>query len=408
MNPYALPNTIAFVMLMVLSVAVIFQNPRSKNNRLLFALCLNLALSVGAGAMLHLSASESQANFWNKWPYIFGIPTNIFLIEYSLQISGRSRRLKERLIGISIAVHRWVIYLSVPFWLILLISTDLILAPVKFYTPTGWEHGYGPLSKAVPVYGLYLLVCVAFILYRGIKTALTSIEKKARIITFAAFIGRDVLGTIMGVIFPLMGLQAHAFYGLSPIYMCFLMTYGLLRMQWETIQDLKNGLEEKVALRTEELEGVNQKLRNAQAQISRYIDPNVAEKIFKGEFTAELSHQRKKLTLFFSDIKDFTQFTDASDPEDVARLLNEYLGEMAQVVRKWGGTIPQFTGDSIYAIFGAPESKGEADDALACVRMALEMQQKMKTLRDKWWKQGVQFPFEIRCGIHTGMVIVRK
>ena len=75
---------------------------------------------------------------------------------------------------------------------------------------------------------------------------------------------------------------------------------------------------------------------------------------------------------------------------------------MATIVRKWGGTIPQFTGDSIYAIFGAPDSKGEREDALACVRMALEMQVEMKTLRDKWWNQGIQFPFAIRCGIHSG------
>ena len=110
--------------------------------------------------------------------------------------------------------------------------------------------------------------------------------------------------------------------------------------------------------------------------------------------------------MFFSDIIDFTQFTDASDPEEVAKMLNEYLGEMAQIVRTWGGTIPQFTGDSIYAIFGAPDSQGERADALSCVRMAVEMQERMKTLREQWWNQGIQLPFEIRCGIHTGMANV--
>ena len=90
-------------------------------------------------------------------------------------------------------------------------------------------------------------------MYRGIKTALNSIEKKARIITFIALIGRDFFGFLIGVIFPFFGLQAHAFGGLATIIMCFLLTYSLLRMQWETIEDLKNGLEEKVALRTKEL-----------------------------------------------------------------------------------------------------------------------------------------------------------
>jgi adenylate cyclase len=174
---------------------------------------------------------------------------------------------------------------------------------------------------------------------------------------------------------------------------------------YSDITDLKQR-EEELTKKSNALEDTNVRLKNAQEQISKYIDPHVTEKIFSGEFTAELSHQRKKLTMFFSDIKDFTQFTDSSDPEDVAKLLNEYLGKMAQIVRTWGGTIPQFTGDSIYAIFGAPDSKGEREDALACLRMALEMQIKMKILQEKWWNQGVQFPFEIRCGIHTGMANV--
>jgi class 3 adenylate cyclase len=174
---------------------------------------------------------------------------------------------------------------------------------------------------------------------------------------------------------------------------------------YSDITDLKKR-EEELTAKSNALEQTNKLLKKAQEQISKYIDPHVTEKIFKGEFTAELSHQRKKLTLFFSDIKDFTQFTDASDPDDVAMLLNEYLGEMAKIVRKWGGTIPQFTGDSVYAIFGAPDSKGEREDALACLRMALEMQLKMKSLSNKWWNDGVQFPFQIRCGIHTGMANV--
>ncbi len=174
---------------------------------------------------------------------------------------------------------------------------------------------------------------------------------------------------------------------------------------YSDITDLKQR-EEELTTKSNALEEAKKRQKKAQEQISKYIDPNITEKIFKGEFSAELSHKRTKLTMFFSDIKDFTQFTDASDPEDVAKLLNEYLGEMAHIVRTWGGTIPQFTGDSIFAIFGAPDSKGERGDALACLRMALEMQMKMKTLRNKWWNQGIQFPFEIRCGIHSGMANV--
>ena len=110
--------------------------------------------------------------------------------------------------------------------------------------------------------------------------------------------------------------------------MCFFLTYGLMKTQREKIQDLNINLEKKIAARTEELTETNKKLQYAKDQISKYIDPNVADKIFKGEFSTQLSHRRLKLTMFFSDIHDFTKFTDSSDPEDVARLLNEYLGEI--------------------------------------------------------------------------------
>jgi class 3 adenylate cyclase len=203
-------------------------------------------------------------------------------------------------------------------------------------------------------------------------------------------------------------LGKYIYIGITIILVLAIMTWFLAQAVVRR-KHAENELQErnqKLSELTEELGEANKRLSKAQEQISKYIDPNVTEKIFQGEFSAVLSHQRKKLTMFFSDIKDFTQFTDASDPEDVANLLNEYLGEMAQIVRAWGGTIPQFTGDSIYAIFGAPDSKGEREDGLACVRMAVEMQRKMKALREKWWNQGIQFPFEIRCGIHSGMANV--
>jgi len=406
MNPYAIPSIIAFSSLIILGLAIILQNPRDKLNLLLFALCLNVAFVTGTASMLHLSSSETEANLWNKWPYIFAIPGYILILEYVLQISGRNQRLREAILWIPINIHRWIIYALVFFWWIILLLTDLIIAPAKFFSPTGWEHQYGVLYTPLMLSGFYVLICLLWVLYRGIKLASNFVERRARLITMVALSGDQFFTFLVGIIFPLMGIQTHSLAPFGTIFLCFLLTYGLLRMQRETIQDLKNSLEEKVALRTEELSFANKKLQNAQRHISKYIDPNVAEKIFEGEFTAELSHRRTKLTMFFSDIKDFTQFTDSSDPEDVAKLLNEYLGEMARIVRTWGGTIPQFTGDSIYAIFGAPDSQGERDDALACVFMAVEMQKKMKTLREKWWNQGIQFPFEIRCGIHSGMANV--
>jgi len=407
MNPYALPSFSAFPILIVLGLSVILQNPRDKIGRLLCVLLLISALQTFTTGMLHLSTSEAEANSWNKWPYIFGLPGMVLLVEFAQQISGGSQRLKEKMLLIPIGIQRWILYfLWFIAWIITIVS-DQIIAPVEYYLPTGWEHQYGPLVLPMMIVGSYIIAYQIVIICRGIKSAPNSIERKLRITILITLVLWQSFLFIPGLILPwLFKLQTHSLAAIGVIPVCFVLTYGFMRSQWEMIQDLNIGLEEKIALRIEELSKANRKLLNARKQISKYIDPNVAEKIFEGEFTAELSHSRKKLTMFFSDIKDFTQFTDSSDPEDVAKLLNEYLGEMAQIVRTWGGTIPQFTGDSIYAIFGAPDSQGERDDALSCVRMAVEMQERMKTLREKWWNQGTQLPFEIRCGIHTGMANV--
>jgi len=407
MNPYALPSFSSFPVLIVLGLAVILQNPRDKISRLLCLLLLILALQSLSAGMLHLSTSEAEANFWNKWPYIFAFPSIVLIMEYVLQISGGYHRLKEKMLLIRIGIQRWILYFLVVIAWIILVASDQIVAPAKYYSTTGWEHQYGSLFLPMMIVGSYIVAYQIVLLFRGINSASNSIERRFRITMLIALGLYQVFLFIPGVIMPwLFELQAHSLAPIGWVIMCFVLTYGFMKSQWETIQDLNIGLEEKIAIRTEELSYANRKLQNAQKQISKYIDPNVAEKIFEGEFTAELSHRRTKLTMFFSDIQDFTQFTDASDPEDVAKLLNEYLGEMAQIVRTWGGTIPQFTGDSIYAIFGAPDSQGERDDALSCVSMAVEMQGRMKTLREKWWNQGIQLPFEIRCGIHTGMANV--
>lgn len=407
MNPYALPSFISSPLLLVLGLAVILQNPRDKVGRLLFLLLLIFSLEAFASGMLHQSTSETEANMWNKWAYVFAIPSLALVIEYVLQISGKQLRIKEKYLLARVGIQRWVFhYFALIFWIIL-IASDQIIAPAKYYSATGWEHQYGSLFLPMMMVCSYFVFFQITVLIRGIKSASNAIERRFRM---SIFIGLGLFQTFLfipGVGLPwLFEMQTHSLSPLGWIPMCFVLTYGYMRSQWETIQDLNIHLEKKISVRTEKLNYANKRLKNAQKQISKYIDPNVADKIFEGEFTVELSLRRTKLTLFFSDIKDFTHFTDSSDPEDVAKLLNEYLGEMAQIVRKWKGTISQFAGDGIFAIFGAPDSHGDQVDALSCVRMAIEMQEWMKTLREGWWNQGVQFPFEIRCGIHSGMANV--
>jgi len=140
MNPYALPSFIACALLLVLGLTVILQNPRDKISRLLCLLCLNLGLAMSAVGMLHLSTNEAEANFWNKWPYIISILSYAFMMAYAFQISGGPQRPKDKMLGLSMDRHRWIIYSIILIWCIIIIFSDLVIAPAKYYATTGWEH----------------------------------------------------------------------------------------------------------------------------------------------------------------------------------------------------------------------------------------------------------------------------
>lgn len=137
-------------------------------------------------------------------------------------------------------------------------------------------------------------------------------------------------------------------------------------------------------------------------KLSRYLSPQIYRSIFSGETATEIETKRKKLTIFFSDIKDFTSSSERLQPETLTELLNEYFTAMSIIALKHGGTIDKFVGDAILIFFGDPETRGEAEDAKAALRMADEMQRKIAELRVTWRKRGIEQPFHVRMGINTG------
>ena len=145
-----------------------------------------------------------------------------------------------------------------------------------------------------------------------------------------------------------------------------------------------------------------EKIEQLASQLSKYLSPQVYQSIFSGKKNVKIEAYRKKLTVFFSDIKGFTEITDRLEPEVLSFLLNSYLNEMSKIALKYGGTIDKFVGDAILIFFGDPETRGEKEDAKACVLMAIEMQESMKKLHNIWEDHGIFNPLEIRIGINTG------
>ncbi|MBF0193909.1 MAG: adenylate cyclase [Magnetococcales bacterium] len=152
--------------------------------------------------------------------------------------------------------------------------------------------------------------------------------------------------------------------------------------------------------RNTELEAISKKL-------AKYLSPQVYASIFSGRQEVLIQSQRKKLTIFFSDIVGFTSTTDSMESEELTTLLNAYLNEMSKIALDYGGTIDKFIGDAIMIFFGDPESSGDKADAMACVSMAITMRDRLRTLRKIWRdEQGFSRPFSIRIGITTGYCTV--
>lgn len=135
----------------------------------------------------------------------------------------------------------------------------------------------------------------------------------------------------------------------------------------------------------------------------QYVAPTVVEKMLSSGELPSFGGERKELSVLFSDIRNFTRFSEAHEPEAVATRLSEYLSEMVEVIFKYDGTLDKFVGDAIMAVYGAPYAF--ADHAERACRTAVEMQQRLRELR-KGWADETFGGFRIGIGINTGKMIV--
>jgi adenylate cyclase len=170
-------------------------------------------------------------------------------------------------------------------------------------------------------------------------------------------------------------------------------------LELQTMRQAREAAEAEVSRKNKEFEALSRKL-------AKYLSPQIYNSIFTGAQSVEIASNRKKLTVFFSDIADFTGTTEKLESEELTQLLNRYLTEMARIALEFGATIDKYIGDAVLAFFGDPESKGVKQDACACVRMAIAMQRRMRELQAEWQELGAEEPFQMRIGINTGFCTV--
>jgi predicted ATPase/class 3 adenylate cyclase len=164
--------------------------------------------------------------------------------------------------------------------------------------------------------------------------------------------------------------------------------------------ELYERLEERVEERTQQLEVRNRLIRQA---FGRYLSDDVASALLESPEGLTLGGERREVTILMADLRGFTPLTDRLPPENIVNIVNNFLGEMTDVIFRHQGTINEFIGDAILAIFGAPQRLG--DHAERGVTCAVEMQMAMDHVNARNRKIGLP-PVEMGVSLHSGEVVV--
>jgi Adenylate and Guanylate cyclase catalytic domain len=107
-----------------------------------------------------------------------------------------------------------------------------------------------------------------------------------------------------------------------------------------------------------ELAEKNQLLADLSSKLAKFLPHQLYNSIFTGRQSARVAAKRKKLTIFFSDIANFTETTDSLESEELTNLLNQYLTEMSKIAVSHGATIDKYVGDAIMGFFGDRPAAG--------------------------------------------------
>lgn len=164
-----------------------------------------------------------------------------------------------------------------------------------------------------------------------------------------------------------------------------------LKQQTEQLKDWNKSLEERVSTQLGELERIR--------KLERFLAPQVAQLIASSDSPEGLlTSQRREVTVVFCDLRGFTAFTEATEPEEAMNVLREYHAALGQLIFKYEGTLDKYAGDGVMILFNAPIQF--EDHTRRAVKMAVEMRDTIGPLTERWRNRGHSLGFGI--GIAVG------
>lgn len=143
--------------------------------------------------------------------------------------------------------------------------------------------------------------------------------------------------------------------------------------------------------------------KRIQKMFGKYLAPEVVKQLVKQKGELTVGGETRTISIFFSDIADFTNISERLPPDKLVLLLNGYFNKMVDIITKNGGIIDKYIGDAIMALYGSPiASDMHADNV---VKSALEMRSAIDSLKPQW-EAATGLEFNARIGINSGAVVV--
>jgi len=166
---------------------------------------------------------------------------------------------------------------------------------------------------------------------------------------------------------------------------------GKLQEQTDQLRDWNRSLEERVATQLGEIERIR--------RLERFLAPQVAQLIASSDGQESLlASHRREVTVVFCDLRGFTAFTEATEPEEAMNVLREYHAALGKLIFKYEGTLDKYAGDGVMILFNAPIQF--EDHTARAVKMAVEMRDTVGPLTERWRNRGHDLGFGI--GIALG------
>jgi len=166
--------------------------------------------------------------------------------------------------------------------------------------------------------------------------------------------------------------------------------HDTIKAQTEELLDLNRTLEERVRVQVRELERIR--------TLRRFLSPQLVDAIVSSDDDAILRSHRREVAMLFADLRGWTGFVDAVEPEELMRVLREFHGTIGGLVRAFDATVGFLEGDGVQLFFNDPVEVPDA--ALRAIRLGCALRGQMAELTARWRKRG--YELDLGAGIALG------